>query len=338
MGGGYAKGKALRGQADARPGLQGRETSRPSASSLRKAGSTWKPQAKEGVCVQGRGRRPRSLNPPLGHATPPRPRRPKGASPSPSARRGTRRWAAKEQVCTRGEGPPRGGAERTGAPALLARLQEPRAGRTRFLPGAGVGPRPPRLAGRAARDWLRPRPPPPGTRGVGGGAGTQGAARAAPGGVSRASGAAAPPRRPRPPPHGARCACGRSAAAGMAGGAWAGMRGPDGLTRDLRARLRWQGSHRRPADSARRSGGAGGAHGTCALRLGGRTEHLLGVGGPLGTCRLRPGGRGGGCAQGVVFAGLRAQGGGRSVAGGRGDGGRREKGGGGGAEEGYLYI
>ena len=145
------------------------------------------------------------------------------------------------------------------------------------------------------------------------------ARRVLPSGVSRASGTAAPPSRPRPPPQGARCACERSTAPGIVGYAWDGMRVPDGFTRDLWTRLRWRGSHRGPADSARRSGGGEGRTRDLRTASRGRTEHLLGVGGPLGTCRRRPGRTGWGtrsrrrgvcrfvCARGRAKRGRRAR-------------------------------
>lgn len=80
--------------------------------------------------------------------------------------------------------------------------------------GPGVGPRPPRLAELAARDWRRPRPPPL-SRG-GPGARQRRAARAASGGLARLR-VAAPAPGPRPSLRGARCACRRPEPPGTSG-------------------------------------------------------------------------------------------------------------------------
>lgn len=109
--------------------------------------------------------------------------------------------------------------------------------------GPGVGPRPPRLAELAARDWLRPRPPPL-SRGGPGASQRSAARRVLPPGVSRASGVAVRSPWPRPSLHGARCACRRLEAPGTSG-LRVGVGVPEG---------------RRPADCSRE---AGVAPGTC---------------------------------------------------------------------------
>lgn len=179
------------------------QTSRPSASRLPKAPGNHRQR----VCVQRRREAPQEpeLPTPARHSS--MPPCPEAASPSPIPGRGTRRWAVGREAGVRaGSAPTRVAPGAAGQhPALSAEPWEPRAGRTRFLLGAGREAAPSPIGGRTARDWLRPRPPPPGTRR--GGAGTEGAARAAPGGLARSRDGWALTG-PRPPSHGARWACG----------------------------------------------------------------------------------------------------------------------------------
>lgn len=170
--------------------------------------------------------------------------------------------------------------------ALLATLGEPRAWRTSFLPGAGHEAAPPAI-GRTDRPRLAETPAPAPWDAGRGGLGRGRKARRVPSRGSRA-----PPGElslheatPSSPRRVLRVRMiNTSGDSGLSAG-WGGV--PDSCTRDLWTLLRQRGLTGDPLTAPRSR--AGGAHGTCSMRLGGLTKHLLGAWGPPGTCGLRPG-------------------------------------------------
>lgn len=167
-------------------------TSRRSASRLPKARGARQPPAESGRGGDVGEKRPRNLNalPKRARSSPPLKPRPARRAAFPSRRPGgviNRCAPGQEQARVgvrahpgRREGP--GGAAQ--APSFVRDAPGSHApGRQASSQGPGVGWCPPRLAKRAARHWLKPRPPPLGRRGRGAGAGWS--ARAAPRGLTR---------------------------------------------------------------------------------------------------------------------------------------------------------